>query len=140
MAVIRAQADTTAPREVVWQLVRNVSERLRFLPPEAFRDVEGDADHARFEVRVVKGWAEAEARIVRAVDGEEVEEHATADGLVYTACFRLLDGRVEATLDYRLAGIPGFLERTLVRPRIERSFDHGLQALLAEAERRAAAG
>src|SRR3954447_19902692 len=138
MAVIRAQADTTAPREVVWQLVRNVSERLRFLPPEAFRDVEGDADHARFEVRVAKGWARAEARIVRVVEGEEVEEHASADGLVYVARFQLVERRLAATVDYQLAGIPGFLERTLVRPRIERSFGDGLRALTAEAEGRAA--
>src|SRR5215468_7901301 len=39
MAEIHAQAATSAPPEVVWPLLRDLSQRTAFLPPEAFRDV-----------------------------------------------------------------------------------------------------
>jgi hypothetical protein len=139
MAVIRTEAPTSAPPQIVWALVRDLSERLRFLPAEAFRGAEGDRDHARFQVRVVRGWAEAESHVVREVEGRLVEEQASAQGLDYTATFEVDDGAIRAMVDYRLAGLPGLVERTLVRPMIERSFAQQVQALAAEADRRAAA-
>jgi polyketide cyclase/dehydrase/lipid transport protein len=140
MPTIRAQAATTAPREVLWQLVRSLAERMRFLPDSAFRNVEGDTDHATFELRNATGWTNATSSVVRVVEGEEIEEHAAGQGVSYTATFHVGDGLLSATVDYAVSGIPGFVERTMVRPVIERSFADGLRAIADEAERRAAAG
>jgi hypothetical protein len=140
MPTIRSQAATTAPRDVLWQLVRSLSERMQFLPDSAFRNVQGDADHATFELRNAKGWTDATSDVVRVVEGEEVEERATGQGVSYTATFRIGDGMLSAIVDYAVSGIPGFVERTMVRPMIERSFADGLRAIADEAERRAAAG
>jgi hypothetical protein len=140
MATIRATVPTTAPRDVLWPLVRNLSDRIAFLPEEGFRDVVGDADHATFKVRVAKGWTDAESTIVRVVEGQEVEEQAQGDGIRYTAVFRLQDAALAAELSYDLAGIPGLVERTVLRPIFQRYFTSGVQGIVAEAERRAAAG
>jgi hypothetical protein len=140
MPTIRSQAATTAPRQELWRLVRSLTERMRFLPDSAFRNVQGDADHATFELRNATGWTDATSDVVRVVDGEEVEERAVGQGVSYTATFRVGDGMLSATVDYAVSGIPGFVERTMVRPVIERSFADGLRAIADEAERRAAAG
>src|SRR2546430_1425074 len=103
MPVISAEAPTTAPREALWPIVRDLSQRMQFLPPEIFRDVVGDADHATFRVRVATGWADAQTHIVRVVEGEEVEERTSAEGLSYTARFRLVDGSLQASIEYELA-------------------------------------
>jgi hypothetical protein len=139
MPTIRSQAATTAPREALWLLVRSLAERMAFLPESAFRNVQGDADHATFELRNASGWTSATSDVVRVVEGEEVEERATGQGISYTATFRVDDGTLSATVDYAISGIPGFVERTMVRPVIERSFADGLRAIADEAERRAAA-
>jgi hypothetical protein len=140
MATIRTSVPSRAPREALWKIVRNLSERVAFLPEEGFRDVVGDADHATFKVRVAKGWTDAESTVVRVVDGQEVEEHATGDGIRYTAIFRVRDDALDAELDYDLAGVPGLLERTVLRPIFQRYFNQGVEGIVAEAERRAAAG
>jgi hypothetical protein len=137
MATIRTSVPSRAPRDVLWSIVRNLSERTAFLPEEGFRDVVGDADHATFKVRVAKGWTDAESTVVRVVEGQEVEEQAQGDGIRYTASFRLSDDALAAELDYQLAGVPGLLERTVLRPIFQRYFTAGVEGIVAEAERRA---
>jgi carbon monoxide dehydrogenase subunit G len=139
MGELRVSVPTSAPPDVVWPLVRDISERTRFLPQEAFQDVEGDADTVRFRVRVAKGWSDAESRVVRVVEQQEAEERAEGDGIRYTAIFRLEPGALSAVVDYELAGIPGLLERTVLRPLLLKYFRSGVEQLVAEAERRASA-
>jgi hypothetical protein len=140
MPTIRSQAATKVPPEVLWPLVRNLAERMRLLPESAFRNVQGDADHATFELRNASGWTSATADVVRVVEGQEVEERAAGKGVSYTATFHVGDGMLSATIDYSISGIPGFVERTMVRPMIERSFADCLRALADDAERQGAAG
>ena len=137
MGELRVSVPTTAPPDVVWPLVRDISARTRFLPKEAFQDVEGDADTARFRVRVAKGWSDAVSRVVRVVEQQEVEERAEGDGIRYTATFRVEPGALSAVVDYQLAGIPRLLERIMLRPLLLKYFRAGVEQLLAEAERRA---
>src|SRR4051812_22962443 len=137
MATIKTSVPSRAPREVLWPIVRNLSERVAFLPEEGFRDVVGDADHATFKVRVAKGWTDAESSVVRVVEGQEVEERAQGDGIRYTAILRVRDDALDAELDYDLAGVPGLLERTVLRPIFQRYFTSGIQGIVTEAERRA---
>jgi hypothetical protein len=137
MATIRATVPSRAPRDVLWPIVRNLSERTAFLPEEGFRDVVGDADHATFKVRVAKGWTDAESTVVRVVEGQEVEERAQGDGIRYTATFKVSDDALSAELDYQLSGVPGLVERTVLRPIFQRFFTQGVQGIVAEAERRA---
>ena len=136
MATIRTSATTRASRDALWSIVRNLSERVAFLPEEGFRDVVGDADHATFKVRSPKGWVDAESNVVRVVEGEEVEERAEGDGIGYTATFRISDAGLDAELDYQLAGVPGLVERTVLRPIFQRYFKQGIEGIVAEAERR----
>jgi hypothetical protein len=137
MPTIRTTVPSRAPREVLWPIVRNLSERTAFLPDEGFRDVVGDADHATFKVRVAKGWTDAESTVVRVVEGQEVEERAEADGLRYTAILRISDDALSAELDYQLSGVPGLVERTVLRPIFQRFFTSGIQGIVTEAEKRA---
>jgi hypothetical protein len=137
MPTIKASVPSRAPRDVLWPIVRNLSERVAYLPEEGFRDVVGDADHATFKVRVAKGWADATSDVVRVVEGQEVEEHAEGDGIRYTAIFRVRDHALDAELDYQISGIPGLVERTVLRPIFQRYFKQGIEGIVAEAERRA---
>src|SRR5690242_17085380 len=107
MATIKTSVPSRAPREALWKIVRNLSERVAFLPEEGFRDVVGDADHATFKVRSPTGWVDAESTVVRVVEGQEVEEHAEGKGIRYTATFRVRDDALDAQLDYDLSGVPG---------------------------------
>src|SRR3954465_6683979 len=135
MATIKTSVPSRAPREALWPIVRNLSERVAFLPDEGFRDVVGDADHATFKVRVAKGWTDAESTVVRVVEGQEVEERAEADGLRYTAILRISDDALSAELDYQLSGVPGLVERTVLRPIFQRFFTSGIQGIVTEAEK-----
>ena len=135
MPDVSARVETSAAAAALWPLVRDLAARSAFLPAEGFRDIAGDRDRVTMQARVPRGWTQVEGRITGEIDQVEVRDEVTGDGIALSSTFRIEPGAVVATVSYRIDGVPRIVERTVVRPLVQRNFESALQRLVAEAER-----
>jgi len=132
---VSAHVPTSAPAAALWALVRDLAARSAFLPAEGFRDISGDRDRVTMEARVPRGWTRVEGRITGETPEVEVRDEAVGDGIMLSSIIRIEPGALSATVEYRIDGVPRIVERTVMRPLVQRNFESAMERLVAEAER-----
>jgi hypothetical protein len=66
-----------------------------------------------------------------------VTDEASGDGVELQGRFELQPGRVVARVSYQFDGVPGIVERTVLRPLVKKQFEAAVKRLVEDAERAA---